>query len=495
MANSNTKKLTLALAALLLAQTAAVTACSEKKETIQTSSPDTVVESSADTEEDMDSLEARKLVSDNLPDTKFDGMKFTVISSDDAKDDFYAEEESGILTNDIIWKRNSAIRDRFDINLIAENAPYVDVTTKVNNAVNADDDVYQMVNEHMIQAGLMAANHTFIDLTQLEYLDFERPWWNQSAFENLSVGGKTYLMAGSLSPYFLTHHYCVFMNKKLGQDYQLTDTIYDTVLNGEFTIDFYINAVKDTWRDLNGNGRQDDEDFYGLAAQITSYATPFIYAFGETTVSKDENDYPVLSMNQEKFADMVNKVYDLFYETNGTLTTDGWGLHAATFLDSRALFMDGVFAQAYGTFNDFNDDFCILPYPKWDTAQQNYYTMTDGSSPLIAIPRTVRESEAASIIIEALNAESWKTVYPTYYDVIVKTRGVRDETSMEIIDIIANGAVLDFGFIYGDYTTMGFTMSALMGRKSKNFASFYAGQHRSWEKRLEKLTTAFVEDN
>ena len=354
-------KLTLALAALLLAQSAVVTACSEKEDISLTSTADTTPGSSAESEEDMDSLEARKLVSDNLPDVKFDGMKFTVISSNDAKGDFYAEEENGVLTNDIIWKRNAAIRDRFNVNLIAENAPYVDVTTKVNNAVNADDDVYQLVNEHMIQAGLMAANHTFLDLTQLEYLDFERHWWNQSAFENLSIGHKTYLMAGSLSPCFLTQHYCVFMNKKLGQDYQLTNTIYDTVFNGEFTIDFYINAIRNTWRDLNGNGQQDEHDFYGLAANNTSYATPFIYSFGETTVSKDENDYPVLSMNQEKFADMVNKVYDLFYETNGTLTTDGWKLFSQIFLDSRAPFMNGVFAEAYGVFNEFEDDYCILP--------------------------------------------------------------------------------------------------------------------------------------
>jgi hypothetical protein len=93
----------------------------------------------------------------------------------------------------------------------------------------------------------------------------------------------------------------------------------------------------------------DENDFYGLAAQVTSYATPFVYSLGETSVVKDKDDLPVLSMDTEKWANMVEKVYKLYYESNGTITTnvvdtiDYEGLSAgATYAVTGTLMEDGT---------------------------------------------------------------------------------------------------------------------------------------------------------
>ena len=180
--------------------------------------------------------------------------------------------------------------------------------------------------------------------------------------------------------------------------------------------------------------------------------------------------------------------------SNGTFTTDGWSLHTITFLDGRALFFNGVFRHSYDFFTDFADDYGILPYPKWNEEQEQYYTMADGSAPLAAVPTTIKDTEFVGIITEALAAESWKIVIPTVYDVALKVRGVRDEQSMHIVDIIANSAVFDFGFIYADASTgdMGFALSTLMKFKNKDFASFYASNKNSWIAKLESVVNAFL---
>ena len=77
------------------------------------------------------------------------------------------------------------------------------------------------------------------------------------------------------------------------------------------------------------------------------------------------------------------------------------------------------------------------------------------------------------------------------YDVALKVRGVRDGRSVEIIDLIANSAVVDFGFVYSDFSGMGFTLANLMEAKNKNFASFYAANKESWENRIDDIIEAY----
>ena len=441
-----------------------------------------------------DSIEGRKTVSDNLPDRDFGGRSFRILTYNFCTNDFAAEEMTGSLINDAVYNRNATVCERFDISLETDGErDNGQVKTLVQNSVKAGDDSFDLVSEHMIDTANLALSHHYRDWNDFEYVDPDRDWWNRSAYEDLSIAGKSFLMAGGISPYFLTHYYCVYMNKQLGENYGLTATIYDTVLAGEFTIDYYFEQVKDKWQDLDGDGVPSDNDFYGLAAQTTSYATPFIYSFGELTVRKDENGLPVLDMNEEKFAAMVEKVYRLFYESNGTITTSGWSLHREVFASNRALFFNGVFEHAISIINDMEQDFAILPFPKWDTAQSEYYTMSDGSSPLVSVPVIATDTDFIGIVTEALAAESWKTVSPAVIDTALKYRGARDETSVRIIEMIEPGGIIDFGFVFGNYDSMGFTMSNLMGSQNGNFASYYASKKKIWQKNIEKLIKNFTE--
>ncbi len=450
-------------------------------------------EAAAETEA-LDSIEARRLVSDNLPELDFGGRAFRVLTYDFCTADFVSEGMTGALINDAVYSRNATVSDRFDIVIETDGERETgQVQSLIQNSVKAGDDAFDLISQHMINTANLALSHHYRDWNDFEQIDPEREWWNRSAYEDLSIAGKSFLMAGGITPYFLTHYYCVYMNKQLGTEYGLTDTIYDTVLAGEFTIDYYYEQVKDKWQDLDGDGVPGDADFYGLAAQTTSYATPFIYSFGELTVRKDEAGLPVLDMNEEKFAAMVEKVYKLFYESNGAITTSGWSLHTQTFRENRALFFNGVFEHAISIINDMEQDFAILPFPKWDTAQEEYYTMSDGSSPLVSVPVTSTDTEFIGVVTEALAAESWRTVTPAVIDTALKYRGARDETSVRIIEMIEPGGIIDFGFVFGNYNSMGFTMSNLMGEKNGNFASYYASRKKSWQKSIDKLIKEFSE--
>ena len=57
---------------------------------------------------------------------------------------------------------------------------------------------------------------------------------------------------------------------------------------------------------------------------------------------------------------------------------------------------------------------------------------------------TVSDPEMVSIITEAMNIESYKTLYPTYYKQALQDKFSRDEESIEMIDLLISGRNFDF---------------------------------------------------
>lgn len=92
----------------------------------------------------------------------------------------------------------------------------------------------------------------------------------------------------------------------------------------------------------------------------------------------------------------------------------------------------------------------------------------------MAIPKTVVNTDQAGIIAEALCAETYKNVIPVYYETAIKTKGARDEESIEMIDFIMSKRVYDFGYVFDNWKGFGFCIETLVKEDNPNFASYYA---------------------
>lgn len=97
-----------------------------------------------------------------------------------------------------------------------------------------------------------------------------------------------------------------------------------------------------------------------------------------------------------------------------------------------------------------DEDFGIIPWPKYDETIDNYYANVDAGCNLFIVPVTNPDPEKASVILEALAYESYLTVIPTYYDVVLTTKFTRDAESVEMLDIIRAGRVFDIGYYFFD---------------------------------------------
>ena len=134
------------------------------------------------------------------------------------------------------------------------------------------------------------------------------------------------------------------------------------------------------------------------------------------------------------------------------------------------------------------DDYGILPYPKFDESQEKYMSGAMDNYTVLGIPITVSDPEMASIITEALNAESYKQLFPAYYDTALKVKYMRDEESIEMLDIIMNGRNFDMCVLFSsDLGQVTFMFRSLVAAKSTDFVSSFEKVKDGVQTRLSKI--------
>jgi hypothetical protein len=172
---------------------------------------------------------------------------------------------------------------------------------------------------------------------------------------------------------------------------------------------------------------------------------------------------------------------------------DGTNIQAA-FEQGRALFY-GEVMQCVMRMRQSETDFGILPFPKADAEQGEYYTNVHRfASSTVAIPVSVEDVERAGVIVEALAHGSMKYVKPAYYDIALKTKFARDDESSEMLDILFAGQSADIGDIdnVGDLMT---DFVAIVKNRNPQFASTIEKKFGKIQTDIEKILDAYSNIN
>lgn len=485
-----TKRILALLLAIALA--ASVIACGHDGGTKDTESNDGITVS-----DNMSGEISDTEVFDGLPEKNYGGRTFTVATNDYMESDFMSSGETGDIVNDAIYRRNTTIEDRFGIKLEVVSESYTDMASKINQMIQSGDDSYDLIAQHAYSAGKIAITGGFLNWYDIPYVDLENPWWSQSANKELSYKNKViYLAGGDYALSMTSYMYAFFFDKVAVEDYGMTpEYLYSLVRDGKWTLDMVADVTKDIYKDLNGNDKRDDEDFYGIVSSTRSPLNTFMWSCDDPIMKSDSDGIPQLVYYQDKTPTIVEKVMGLFYDNTGGYTENTkYTLGNDLFAVGRAMMVPATFDGAMSDFRDNKNPFGVLPYPKYDEAQTNYYTMSDGAHALLSVPVTVKDAEFTGIITEALCAESWKSVIPKYYETALKVKLADDTDTSEMIDIISKGLVFDYGYIYNNSIGFGFTLQKLADTSNRtDIASFYAEREKmvlaANEKMFENLDT------
>ncbi len=414
---------------------------------VQESTPADESEEQAEQTEQTDGVTT--ILKDDLPERDYEGADYAIYTRDiTAHAPFLVEDMNAEELNDSIYTRKVNVEERFSVKLIEEvysdeGLPYTLIT--------AGDQTYSLMNVRCTAANNIASKKYAFPINNLEYIDLEKGYWDDSLTADINVGKTYYFAIGDANIVALDFTNILLYNKKLYADCIGTDSIYTLVDEGKWTFDRFGEMGAAATVDLDGNGKLNIKDQFGMLGNAKYLQCSLIPAAGEYYIHKDADNYPVYDMpSNERMVNVVEKIFAVCNE-NGAwcVSTDTSNEATAAhnmFREGRGLFLATMF-QYVETLRDMEDDFGVLPFPKYDENQDRYYTRVSFFDTSI-IPVSTPDLERSAIILEALTCESHNLVVPAYYEVCLKSKYARDPDSARMLDILYNTRLVDFGDTY-----------------------------------------------
>ncbi len=474
-----TRKITALL--LLCALLTSLSACGESA-TETTVSAETVATDTVETEPAFD---------DGLPEKSFDGRTFTSLIPSWTAGLMMAEELNGETLNDALYNRDINVESRFDVDIVSHVVD--DATTEIKNTSAAGDDLYQIASEGIVALGILFPQDYFIDAREVPYINFDQPWYSSEVTEALTYDSKTFIFISDYSISNMDMTECMFYNRDIATELGLED-IYDVVMEGRWTKDTMMEMVNTAYQDVNGDGKKDDGDRYGLALDFKGDPSTIPFHFGHRILEKQSDGTFKDVYYDEKMINIVEWMHNITHNTEAVNCQDAWNHGYNMFSTGNTLVAYIRINMASWGLRDLDIDYAIIPRPKYDEAQSKYYSTLSGSADAMVFLKTLGDREFAGIILEALAAESHKTAVPAYYENVLSYKLVRDESNMDMVELVMDGRMYDFGYVYGAFESHGGGAAFWLNDVTKgdgNLTSYYESRRNNWENYIGSVLAKF----
>ena len=397
------------------------------------------------------------------------------------------EEESGDVLMDSIYIRNRNVEEKLNINLTFTGEVNADnMMNTIRASTMGGTGEFDLIVPYLREYPYLVKEDLVLDLNTFDVLDFTSPWWDSKSADELMLQNKLYGVVSDWTIADKMSNFCIFFSKQLVDDFSLEDP-YTLVLDGNWTLDYMLEKAQLVYSDLNGNGERDLEDRFGIMTdQDLGYAV--LHAGGWKLADKDADGIPQLTIFGEQEISALQRVYDIF--TQDMLLSryfkDQLSMQKMSqiFANNQVLYFSHI-PEALQELRQSDNDFGIIPYPKYDAAQTDYVTpITHWAATFTAIPTMTTDPDRAAVVLNLLAAESCYELMPSLYEVVLDVKYTRDMESAQMLDIIFETRAYDIGNI----CNFGGLADLVLGiRNNDNIASSLASKKEKAQTDLEKF--------
>ena len=364
--------------------------------------------------------------------------------------DLIVAEEDGTILNNAIYKRNARLSDLYYVIFEQIESGKRDCLSDVENRLSSGDTSFQAIYLGLSDAATAAQRGLLHDMNSFDNINLEGSWWTQSSNEAWSIGKAQYFATGAITTTDDMAIRTMFFNKDIIAEHQLK-TIYDLVYDNEWVFDKFFEYVEIAKKD-DGDGITNEKDTFGASAQ-TTFGFMMTMGAGEMLAGKDADNYPIIAVNEKsaRFIDVVSYLTEKISTNNGIYLGDDEVIRDI-FGNGRSLFYAEVLLHAQTMRAGYDVNFGIVPMPKYNSEQENYYQYSTGRNTTVVCFPTMTTGTAldmATFLVEAMAVESVGTVTPAYYDICLKGRYVDDAESAAMLDIITTSVATDLVEIFG----------------------------------------------
>lgn len=424
-------------------------------------------------------------------DPKYSGKTVNILCCGNwSYDEFWAEEITGEPLNDARYNMSSLLGELMGVTIqvqedFGSSSGSGKGFTYIANSKMAGDHAYDIASIGTYDVSSLAYQSYLYDLNEMENIDLSKSWWDPKAQEQLEINGHMFYTTGDAMTLDNNCTYCILFNKTMISEYNL-ESPYDLVKNNQWTQEKMIEMTTGIGADLDGNGVYNDQDRYGFLIWTDS-AIGIMHAAGARFATIENGDTITYTLNNEKniailerWINVRNDKNNMFIEGSGS--TKG-------FEEGRVLFYTRYINSVH-SLRELELDFGILPYPKGDAEQAEYCnTLHAYGNALMCIPDAA-DPEMSAAIMEALSYYGQKELLPAYYDITLVGKGIRDEQSEEMLDIIFSTRFFDVGTYY-QIGGMNTAVNSQLIDGSNTLASMMKASEKVIKKTLDKINAGF----
>ena len=447
-----TKRLT--AAALLLSLLAASSACGSDDTAATDNDTRTVTETAADTTADTGAYPYEK------PD--LGGYTLRIFNIDELWNMFVkidTDATDGEILNDTLYKRNRQAES--DLNFTIEEVRLFgdDITAHnkhIQDTVLSGDDIYDVMYASINTTPALITEGYFRNLLDLDGLHLEDEWWDPIVSKNAIIDDCLYFATSPMQMMPYDSAWILFFNEDIMNATDM-EKPYDLVREGKWTLEALGSYTKQI-ANLNGDSSfkwdPNGNAFYGMSCH--PYAPDhFLISAGETIVDIAADGSLVFAAEGERFYRAVSAMASVFDTTSGSsmeADTEDFSIEKGGYMhvfhSGRSLFLTAEIKAAQ-LLRDMEATFGMVPIPKLDEAQEGYFGDFVSSCMYYTVPVTNTHLSETAAASDYLSFLSNRDLLPVYYDSVVEQKGLRNQDSIEMLDIVLSSKTVDLSTLFG----------------------------------------------
>ena len=451
-----------------------------------------------DTSDEQETEEPNYL--DELPALDLEGAEYKMLISSQHETFYMQDAETGDIVESACFARNLSIEERYKCEILyvpmdGNASGKAEFQATVQNSISAAQaDAFNLVigqNYYCLPLVSVGAYH---NLRESDVIDFDADWAHTAINNNGTVNGKLYGASGAFVISQLTHALALYYNKDIFEDYGFAEQydIYEIVRNGKWTYALFFEMVTafDDVDETSPSAVYGFDTFYHAAIGLHT-------GFGNNPIIKNaEGEYTLDNYYNTHLEDIYSKLRELYNdhaavaseEDIAKVTNGDSGSRMDHLLFCMNYLHGALETAAFG--KSESHELGILPAPKYDENQETYYTRIMRGD-LYYIPKNA-DFETAALLTEALNYETYKIVYPEYWDKVVEFRAANTADDREMVQILAATVHSSFAEYY-TYDLL--DIHQRVGSEALNNASsmsvWWGNNQKLLGKKLEKLLETY----
>lgn len=452
---------------------------------------------SAGTSSETESVECTHGIPDGL---KYDNAPFRLLSASglwmgDRWENYDLEKM------DIVQKANYdrlvAVEEKLGIKFDIILPTGVDPSDMIRRSVGAGDSEYEYITCNANWLRNTVYEGLYLSAEDLPYVDLDKPWWGKEYIESVSINpADPTILFGSINHLSVQRSVATIFNTELlDRIHHLTpDDMYEMVLDGEWTLDKFVELCKGAYNDTNGNTIADKGDIFSLAHPNFNSVDYMAYGSGLVFTERDDNGYPSLSLNNERTVELLEKLLMIYNDTYEVFNAGGSVECFELFGAGETMFyVERFLALEKEVIRSSDVEYGIIPVPKLDDTIEDYVTPVGPLTDWGAVPITVSDPEMVSAVLELMAYEGYLNVIPAYYEVALKlkyTRGDDLDTASMMLDLITENQRTDFLSVNA-LGGMEQIFRKVVKSKGNTFASTYASLEQAANAKLAEYIKSY----